>query len=153
MENILTWVKSGLLFGILSSVILLLSPNKSYEKHMSLVVGLLFILVMIHPVMSFLNLDGQTYISYIQNYIEASENGGGLSENEIGLYGESIGIQLKETLKGAGYNIRDIDVDVDGKGSVYRIAISFDGEAGEVDMLEQYVKNIFGEEVLIEYER
>ena len=153
MENILTWVKSGLLFGILSSVILLLSPNKSYEKHMSLVVGLLFILVMIHPVMSFLNLDGQTYISYIQNYIEASENGGGLSESEIGLYGESVGMQLKETLRGVGYNIKDLQVDVDEKGSVYRIAVSFESESVEVDILEQYIKNVFGEEVLIEYER
>lgn len=153
MEQILTWVKSGLLFGILSSVVLLLSPNKSYEKHMSLVVGLLFILVMIHPVMSFLNLDGQTYIAYIQNYIEASENGEELSENEISLYGESVGLQLKETLKGAGYNIKEINVDVDDKGSVYRIAISFLDEAGEVDLLEQYIKNVFGEEVLIEYER
>ena len=67
MEQILTWVKNGLLFGVISSLILLLSPNKSYEKHMNLVVGLLFILVMIHPIISFFDLDSKTYVSFIQN--------------------------------------------------------------------------------------
>ena len=63
MQQIFEWVKSGLLFGIFSSIIILLSPNKSYEKHINLVVGLLFILVMIHPVMAFFNIDGETYYS------------------------------------------------------------------------------------------
>ena len=36
-----------------------------YEKHMSLVVGLLFLLVMIHPIMTFFGIDGQTYIDLI----------------------------------------------------------------------------------------
>ena len=48
---LLNWVKSGLLFGVMASVILMLCPNKSYMKHIGMVIGLLFILVMLHPLM------------------------------------------------------------------------------------------------------
>ena len=152
MENIMEWVKSGLLFGILSAVILLLCPNKSYEKHMNLVVGLLFILVMIHPIMAFLDLDGQTYIAYIQNYIAASENGGYLSENEINLYGDSLRLQLKNTLLDAGYPVSDIRVTVNDAGSVTCIGIHFEGEVPSVAYIDEYLKNVFGNEVEIIYE-
>ena len=152
MEQILSWVKSGLLFGIISSIALLLCPNKSYEKHMSLIVGLLFILVMIHPVMTFLNLDGETYISYIQNYIAASENGDELNHKETSLYEETISFQLERTLNAAGYNISYINVKVDDKGSVYEVTVSFAGTVGNVEEFEKYIKNVFGEEVDIIYE-
>lgn len=70
MEGILDWVRSGLLFGIVSSVILMLCPNKSYAKHIGLVVGLLFILVMLHPVMEWMEIDEQTYVSYIKDFLQ-----------------------------------------------------------------------------------
>jgi len=152
MEQILSWVKSGLLFGIVSSMILLLSPNKSYEKHMSLVVGLLFILVMLHPIMTFFGLDGQTYISYIQNYIGASENGGELSDKEIDLYRDTIELQLDKVLEQAGYKMRYVKPEVDEKGNVYRITISFEGAVDSIETFENYIKNVFGEEVDIVYE-
>lgn len=153
MTSILAWLKSGLLFGIFSSVILLLSPNKSYEKHISLVVGLLFILVMIHPVMSFLNLDGQTYISFIQKYISAAENGSSLSENERSLYADTIGIQLKDTLKKAGFNVKSVYCEVDDNGHIGRVVLSFEGEVNDITEIENYIRNVFGKEVEIVYER
>ena len=152
MEQILSWVKSGLLFGIISSMILLLSPNKSYEKHMSLVVGLLFLLVMIHPIMTFFGIDGQTYISYIQNYIGASENGGELSDQEINLYKDTIKLQLEKVLEQAGYRFRYVDLCIDEKGNVYRIAVSFEDKVDSIESFENYIKNVFGKEVEIIYE-
>ena len=152
MEQIMEWVKSGLFFGILSSMIILLCPNKSYEKHMNLVVGLLFILVMIHPLMSFLNIDGQTYISYIQNYIMASENGGKLSDEERELYGTSLGVQLKEMIARAGYPVDSVEVTVDETGQVIGVNISFYKEISDVFAVSEYLRNVFGEEIYITYD-
>ncbi len=152
MTQVLDWVKSGLFFGIFSSMILMLCPNKSYEKHINLVVGLLFILVMLHPVMSFFNIDGQTYISYIQNYITASEGGSGLSDNERSLYSESLKIQLEENLIAMGYPVRGITVSVDLAGLVKSIDISFDGDVSGIEQLDIYIRNIFGSDVQITYE-
>ena len=87
MEQILSWVRSGLLFGIVSSVILMLCPNKSYARHIGLVVGLLFILVMIHPVMELLQIDEDTYITYIRDFFAVTEPGM-VSEQNLQLYGD-----------------------------------------------------------------
>ena len=152
MAEILLWVKSGLLFGIFSSVIMMLTPNKSYEKHISLVVGLLFVLVMIHPVMAFLDLDGQTYISYIQNFIAASEDGSELSEGERIMYGESIRMQLEAALYEAGYSVRRVSILVNEAGEVERVSLSFYSEVEHLEGLEIYMKNVFGEGVEIVYE-
>lgn len=152
MEQILTWVKNGLLFGVISSLILLLSPNKSYEKHMNLVVGLLFILVMIHPIISFFDLDSKTYVSFIQNYIGASGNGDYLSDKEISLYTDTIGIEILSVLEDAGYSVDEVRPYVDEKGSVYRIVVSVKSDEQSFYALERYIRSVFGEEVEIIYE-
>lgn len=151
MEQILSWVRSGLLFGIVSSVILMLCPNKSYAKHIGLVVGLLFILVMIHPVMELLQIDEDTYITYIKDFFAVSEPDL-VSEQSMQLYGQSIAMQVKAALTESGYPIEEIDVDVNEDGSVSRVTLILGEATGDISVLEQYLREIFGEEVVIQYE-
>ena len=151
MEQILSWVRSGLLFGIVSSVILMLCPNKSYAKHIGLVVGLLFILVMIHPVMELLQIDEDTYITYIKDFFAVSEPDL-VSEQSMQLYGQSIAMQVKAALTESGYAIEEIDVDVNEDGSVSRVTLILRDTTGDISVLEQYLREIFGEEVVIQYE-
>lgn len=151
MEQILSWVRSGLLFGIVSSVILMLCPNKSYAKHIGLVVGLLFILVMIHPVMELLQIDEDTYITYIKDFLAVSEPDL-VSEQSLQLYGQSIAMQVKAALTESGYPIEKIDVEVNEDGSVSRVTLILGDATGNISVLEQYLREIFGEEVVIQYE-
>ena len=151
MEQILSWVRSGLLFGIVSSVILMLCPNKSYAKHIGLVVGLLFILVMIHPVMELLQIDEDTYITYIKDFFAVSEPDL-VSEQSLQLYGQSIAMQVKAALTESGYPIEEIDVEVNEDGSVSRVTLILGDATGDISVLEQYLREIFGEEVVIQYE-
>lgn len=151
MEQILSWVRSGLLFGIVSSVILMLCPNKSYAKHIGLVVGLLFILVMIHPVMELLQIDEDTYITYIRDFFAVSEPDL-VSEQSLQLYGESIAMQVKAALTESGYAIEEIYVDVNEDGSVSRVTLILGDATADISVLEQYLCELFGEEVVIQYE-
>lgn len=151
MEQILSWVRSGLLFGIVSSVILMLCPNKSYAKHIGLVVGLLFILVMIHPVMELLQIDEDTYITYIKDFLAVSEPDL-VSEQSLQLYGQSIAMQVKAALTESDYPIEEIDVEVNEDGSVSRVTLILGDATGNISVLEQYLREIFGEEVVIQYE-
>ena len=144
MEWILSWVRSGLLFGIISSVILMLCPNKSYAKHIGLVVGLLFILVMIHPVMELLQIDEDTYITYIKDFFAVSEPDL-MSEQSLHLYEQSIAMQVKAALMESGYAIEEL-------GTVSRVQIVFGDTVGDIGVLEQYFHEIFGQEVVIQYE-
>lgn len=151
MEMILSWVKSGLLFGILASVVLMLSPNKSYQKHIGMVVGLLFILVMLHPVMEIFQVDGSTYAAYIRNFLMLETEEDGVSDSNRELYEESLNIQLMANFQESNYPVKEVRTTVDETGQVQEVAILFDGEARGLEKLELYLKNLFGEEVVITY--
>lgn len=152
MEAILVWVKSGLLFGILASVILMLSPNKAYEKHISMVVGLLFILVMLHPIMELFHLDRDTYTSYIKNFlmIETGENG--ISSENLGYYEETVAYQLEAALRESGYALKKVSVKANEEGEVEQVMLSFTEEILNAEKIELYLMNLFGEGVKISYE-
>lgn len=151
MEFILSWVKSGLLFGILASVILMLSPSKSYQKHIGLVVGMLFILVMLHPVMQMLEIDGKTYASYITNYFKLEGDTSSISEEDIALYGESIALQLKEILREKGLETEQIEVKTDNEGTIEGVNIVIIKSISAQE-IENTLRAILGEGVEINYE-
>ncbi len=152
MEWILQWVKSGLLFGIVSSVILMLCPNKSYAKHIGLVVGLLFILVMLHPVMELMQIDEDTYISYIRDFFAVSGSPDEISGDNLQLYEEAVAMQVKAALSASGYPVDKIEVQVEEDGSVSKVSISFSDAVNNVEVPEQYIREMFGEEVCVQYE-
>lgn len=153
MGWILSWVKSGLLFGIFASVILMLSPNKSYQKHISFVVGLLFILVMVHPIMVFLDVDQDTYVSYIRNFLMLENSESGLSKENIPLYESSVESQLAAVFLERGYPVKNVRVDSDSQGKILEVAITFSDEVTEIEQIEQYIKRLFGGEVTVRYDR
>ena len=152
MNLILSWVKSGLLFGIFSSVILMLCPNQTYQKYISLVIGFVFILVMMHPILYLLHMDNMTYTSFVQNYIRIQFDENTLSDTEQSLYEETVRIQLQAGLKDGGYPVKNIDLDADTNGIIRAVTLYFSSEIMETEVLEQYLKNLFGEDVTINYE-
>ncbi len=152
MEFILSWVKSGLLFGIFASVILMICPNKSYRQHIGMVVGLLYIMVMLHPLMELFQIDERTYLSYVKNYFQLEEGANQISKENLEFYEESLRIQLKASLQERGYQVKDIHLQVDENGNMESVAFVFCSEIPEVVQLECYIKNLFGEDVRISYE-
>lgn len=152
MEWVLSWVKSGLLFGIVSSVILMLSPNKSYGKHIGLVVGLLFILVMLHPVMEVMEISEDTYLEYIKDFFSVSGTADNLSGNNLQMYQQAVEMQIKTTLQECGYSVLSVRVIADNNGNVSVVSLSFSDEEKQLDILEQYLHEMFGQEVSVEYE-
>lgn len=153
MEEILSFVKSGLLFGVFGSIILMICPNKSYQKHIGLVVGMLFILVMLHPIMVFLDVDGDTYVSYIRNFLMIENNGSNLTGDNILIYEDSVESQLTAIFLERGYPVKDICVDSDSEGKIIEVSIAFSDAVAGLDEIEQYIKRLFGEEVRVKYER
>ncbi len=152
MELILDWVKNGLLFLVLASVILMLSPNKSYMKHISLVVGLLFILVMVHPLMDFFDLDEKAYISYLENFLLLEGTETEISDRNIEMYTESVGLQLKAALRENGYSMQDVYVELNEEGMVFAVHLVLENSATGLDRVDDYLRSLFGQEVEIYYE-
>lgn len=150
MEIVLSWVKSGLLFGIFASVILMLSPSKSYQKHIGMVVGMLFILVMVHPILSWFQLDEQTYTSYIRNFLRLESVQG--EADTISIYEDAVEMQLLANLQNGGYAVKDVKCEASEDGNVERVSLLVEEGISGMEKLELYLKNMFGEEVRIQYE-
>lgn len=152
MDVIMNWIKSGLLFGIIGSVLIMLSPNKSYEKYISFVVGLLFILVMIHPIMVFFSVDSDTFLRSVENYLIFENCTQGLSENDKALYEDALGMQLKAVFTDAGCELEDVKVKMDDAGTVYEVDLIVTGNMVTPSRIEDYIHHLFGEEVILCYE-
>ncbi len=152
MNIVMEWVKSGLLFTIIASVIMMLCPNKSYIKHISLVIGLLFILVMIHPVMEFMELDSTTYISYIENFLLLEGTQEKFSDQHLAMYEEAVALQLTAAFNEWGYDVKKTLVKVQDDGSVCEVRVSLINEVKDLEEIEQYLYDLFGKEVRIVYE-
>lgn len=152
METILSWVKSGLLFGIFASVVLMLCPNKSYMKHIGMVVGLLFILVMIHPLMEIFRIDSSTYADYIKNFLIIDTDSDEISDSDLELYEESLKAQLKAVLKENGYAFEEVSVDADKEGNIVKVELFVGKNIGNIEPVEKYLESLFGEDVKICYE-
>jgi len=152
MEAVLSWVKSGLLFGVVASVILMLCPDKTYMKHIGMVVGLLFILVMIHPLMEFFELDSDTYADYIKHFLMIETENNKISDSNLELYEESVNAQIMAALRESGYSITKVSVDSDQEGKIFRVRLTVGEGVKNIEPVERYLKNLFGEDVKISYE-
>lgn len=152
MEEILSWVKSGLLFGIFSSVLLMLAPGKAYQKHIGMAVGLVFLLVMLHPVLQLFHMDQTAYTSYIRSFLALDRTGEQNTSKDIQYYEESLQLQLEEVLRQRGYPVAAVEVEADDRGTVQRIRLGI-GETENINTngIERYLKGLFGEEVIVEY--
>lgn len=152
MDYVFDWVKSGLIFGIFSSVILLISPNKSYMKHIGMVVGLLFILVILHPIMELFHIDSSTYSAYVKNVLRMESNQSYISSENIKIYEESVEMQIMAIFSEYKMEVEDVRVVSDDEGKIDSIYLKLENEISNLEKIDLYLKNMFGEEVNIEYE-
>lgn len=149
---LIKWVKSGLLFGVFASVILMLCPNKSYMKHISMVIGLLFILVMLHPIMELCSLDISTYADYIKNSFMLETENTEFSDYDSQLYEISVAAQLKSVFAQKGYPVTEIEVETDKNGNIREVVLSFKEGEYSLKNVENYLHRLLGEDVKITYE-
>lgn len=152
MEVVMQWVRSGLLFGIVASVVLMLSPNKTYAKHISMVVGLLFILVMIHPVMELFHVEKGTYMNYMKNLVRMETDEGKIEEEDLEYYEEITAYQLMISLQEMGYTVNKAEVTAGEDGVIEKIKLNVEDEIRQLEKVEIYLKNMYGEDVKISYE-
>ena len=152
MELVLSWVKSGLLFGILGSVIIMLVPSKTYIKHIGMVIGLIFILVMLRPVISFLEMDGNMYSSFVKSFLMVEGETEVIPDEDIEMYEDAVNIQLMTVLKEHGYGVKSIKVKACEDGTVENVTVVFEGDVKDLECIELYLKQVLGEEVDICYE-
>ncbi len=152
MEFVLSWVKNGLVFGLFASVILMLSPGKTYRAHIAMATGLLFIMVMLHPLMELLQIDTASYAEYIQDYLMLEPEVGRYERENLRLYEESVAIEVKMALKAQGYEVSEVGVTADASGRTLCVRIRFGAGSELPGDPERELAGLLGEGARITYE-
>jgi len=75
MDEIYEWIKNIVIYMILNTVIMNLLGNSSYKKYVSIVSGMILVLIVISPLIKFLNIEEQLDYFFDSNrfVIEASD--------------------------------------------------------------------------------
>jgi stage III sporulation protein AF len=57
MDIVYTWIKNVVIYMIINTIIMNLLGNSSYKKYVSIVSGMILVLIVVSPLMQFMNLD------------------------------------------------------------------------------------------------
>lgn len=122
MEIIVNYIKNIFFIYILMTIIDCLVANKKYESYIKLMCGLILIFVMIKPLADFVIKDKSGLINfdvYEKNDIEQDvynmifEMQNGRNQEILFYYKSSISEKADEYVRANGYELCDIDVEID----------------------------------------
>lgn len=140
MESFRQWICDIAIYMIVVTLIYRLSANSSYKPYIKLITGLLMIVLIAKPVVSFGNQDFQEYLERETTYyqIESARMSKNIYEEKskeiiLASYKEEITAQLKEKVEEYGLFLQTVDMEF-GEGEEY-------GVLKEVSLTASYDKN------------
>lgn len=120
------WMKSLIIYLIMSGLVVNLTPSKSYKRYISFFTGLLIVIILVRP-LSFLwqlkasELDKIT--SGMQAYI--SEHDISCKEDMYDYYELGMNEAIRRSMEELGYKPKDISLITDSEGNILNITLTF----------------------------
>lgn len=140
MESFRQWICDIAIYMILVTLIYRLSANSSYKPYIKLITGLLMIVLIAKPVVSFSSQDFEKYLERETTYyqIESARMSQNIYEEKskemiLASYEEEIKAQIKEKVEEYGLFLQNADITF-GTGEEY-------GVIKEVSVTASYDKN------------
>lgn len=126
------WMKSLVIYLILSGIIVNLTPSGNYKRYISFFTGLVVIIIMARPLIYVFRF-GAVDIDKIVNDMEYSMKNNQYINNETETYnyyemGVSGGIE--KSLISSGFDIEGVDVITNKNGEIYRCYVYVNKESG-----------------------
>jgi stage III sporulation protein AF len=155
MDEIYTWIKNIVVYMIMNTIIMNLLGNKSYKKYISIVSGMILVLIVVSPLMKFMELDENLdYYLQINDFaIETSEFKNDLNRMEeeqsdaiFAEYQDKIKLQVKNLLLEEAVYLESFDLTIDKNtksktfGEIIRMDITANIEQSEEEDGEDYLQ-------------
>lgn len=122
MDIIYNWIRNVVIYMILNAIIMNLLGDKSYKKYVSIVSGMILVLIIVSPLMSYMNLE-DTLDYYLQANdftVETSEFKNDLNRMEeaqsdaiFAEYEDKVRKQVENLLKEEGLDLTGLDITID----------------------------------------
>jgi stage III sporulation protein AF len=155
MDEIYTWIKNIVVYMIMNTIIMNLLGNKSYKKYISIVSGMILVLIVVSPLMKFMELDENLdYYLQINDFaIETSEFKNDLNRMEeeqsdaiFAEYQDKIKLQVKNLLLEEAVYLESFDLTIDKNtksktfGEIIHMDITANIEQSEEEDGEDYLQ-------------
>ncbi|MBB2182386.1 stage III sporulation protein AF [Lachnospiraceae bacterium MD1] len=149
MNEIYIWIKNIVIYMILNTIIMNLLGNKSYKKYVSIVSGMILVLVVISPLMKFMNLEDKLDLFLKSNdfAIETSDFKNDLNRMEeeqskiiFAEYEKKIELQVDELLASENIVLEGFEVRInkDPNSTEFGEIMSMDISAVEGEKKQEY---------------
>lgn len=138
MDMLYTWIRNIVMYMILNTIIMNLLGNSSYKKYVSIISGMILVLIVISPFLSYFRMDASLdyYLAANEHVIETSEFKTSLKSMEeqqmaavFQEYTSRIQVQVERILSGELLTLTtfkvsyDKDVQSDGFGEIIQMDI------------------------------
>ncbi len=157
MDTIYNWIRNVVIYMILNAIIMNLLGNKSYKKYVSIVSGMILVLIIISPLMNYMDLE-DTLDYYLQANdfsVETSEFKNDLNRMEeaqsdaiFAEYEEKIRLQVEGMLQEEKLKLVSFDLTIDKNtkhstfGEILQMDISAEMEKSEEEDDHLFVDKI-----------
>ena len=117
------WMKSLVIYLILSGLIMKLIPGKNYTRYISFFMGIIMIIIIADPIISIFNLkegDVDVIKRDIEEYMSVNSfgNSGYVSKDEDNYYNLSLNEAIKYECNNNGYKVSNVSVITDTDNNV-----------------------------------
>ncbi len=148
MDIIYNWIRNVVIYMILNAIIMNLLGDKSYKKYVSIVSGMILVLIIISPLMDYMDLaDTLDYYLQANDFaVESAEFKNDLNRMEeaqsdaiFAEYEEKIRLQVKGMLEEDKLKLVSFDLTIDKNtksttfGEILRMAIEAEMENSETE--------------------
>lgn len=142
----LSWMKSVVIYLILSGLVLRLVPEKNYSRYISFFMGLIMIIILSRPIIYIFKLDKDNYMEQLErnvdNFLKVNsyDNMNSGNKSYASYYELSLNEAIKYECKNAGYNVQDVSIITDDEKNVLSCMIYING-----DYDENIIKNLIND--------
>lgn len=140
------WMKSLIIYLILSGLVVNLAPGSNYKKYISFFTGLIVIIILAEPISYLFRIGGgdiDEITAGIEEYMERSGSAAD-RDNIYDYYEMSLGEAIRQSVCSEGYEAVSVEVITDEQENVLKCTIVLDGSRNEIseDMEANIKKHI-----------
>ncbi|MBQ9277778.1 MAG: stage III sporulation protein AF [Lachnospiraceae bacterium] len=139
------WMRGLVIYLILSGIVMKLVPGKSYERYISLYMGLILVAILFKPVFMLFNFDdsyANTLMKSFDSYLSFEPDGFNAVSSHDTYYELGIGEAIKEKCREEGIEIYDISVVTDDKNNVLSITV-YTGQITDENYLKSLINDVY----------
>lgn len=140
------WMKSLIIYLILSGLVMNLAPGKNYKRYINFFTGLIVIIILAEPLAYIFHLSSGDLSGFAQSIGDYMEQNNTVREHDTiyDYYEMSLGESMCHELRKKGYPAESAEIVMDGERRVLRCTIILESGAGAFDSAVQSDETISG---------